>query len=107
MNYRSRTDREDVERRQYRATWFGILALGIMCAFIFVAGSTSRFNNLVFMWVMSLLACPLSAWLATRCLMTAGAGSRLQAWIALALVVLVVIGQVVDLFPYFAASTWD
>lgn len=107
MNPRQRTDREDVERRRYRATWFGTMALGIMCAFILAAGSTSRFTNPLFTFGMSLLTCPLSAWLATRCLVTAGAGSRLQAWIALALVVLIVGGQVVQLFPYFAPSTWD
>ena len=107
MNHRQRTDRDEMERRQTRATWFGPLSLGIVCAFFFAAGSTSLFTNPLFMLGMSLLTCPLSAWLATRCLVTAGAGSRPQAWIALALVALIVIGQVVQLFPYFAPSTWD
>lgn len=107
MSHRQRTDREKEERRRSRATWCGTAALGIMCAFVLIVGALPHFNQPVFLLLFSLLTCPLSAWLATRCLTTSGSGSRVQAWIALAFVAMIVVGQVVELSRYFPPSTWD
>ncbi len=97
------------EDRKKRGAFFGGCSLVIMLIFVLLAGTVFGSNQLAAMWLIwlcELLLLPPAAWMAVRCLATTGGGWKIHAGIALILIGMVLIGQLVELWPYIRAGSW-